>query len=72
MASIVNPPSNTWKAVIRRKGWPTTARTFRIKRDAEDWARNVEDEMRRGIFVARASTERKKAKILCSVRDSTA
>lgn len=56
MATLVKTPSNTWKAVIRRKGWPTTARTFRIKRDAEDWARNVEDEMRRGIFVARAST----------------
>ncbi len=62
MATIVKTPSNTWKAIIRRKGWPTTARTFRIKRDAEDWARNVEDEMRRSIFVARASTEHFTAK----------
>ena len=55
MATLVKTPSNTWKAVIRRKGWPTTARTFRIKRDAEDWARKTEDEMRRGVYVAQSS-----------------
>ena len=54
MATIVRTPSNTWKAVVRRRGWPATAKTFRIKRDAEDWARGVEDEMRRGVHVPRA------------------
>ncbi len=49
MATIVRTPSNTWKAVVRRRGWPATSKTFRIKRDAEDWARGVEDEMRRGV-----------------------
>lgn len=39
MATIVKTPSGTWKAVIRKIGWPTTAKTFRTKRDAEDWAR---------------------------------
>ncbi len=58
MATIVKTPSNTWKAVVRRRGWPTTSKTFRIKRDAEDWARGIEDEMRRGIHVARAPAER--------------
>src|SRR5690625_853194 len=58
MATIVKTPSGTWKAVIRKSGWPTTAKTFRTKRDAEDWARRTEDEMVRGIYVQRASSER--------------
>lgn len=58
MATIVRTPSGTWKAVIRKTGWPTTAKTFRLKRDAEDWARRTEDEMVRGLFVQRAPAER--------------
>jgi hypothetical protein len=37
MATIVKTESGTWKAVVRRTGWPTASKTFRIKRDAEDW-----------------------------------
>ena len=48
MATIVKTPSGTWKAVIRKTGFPTTVKTFRLKRDAEDWARTTEDEMVRG------------------------
>jgi integrase len=58
MATIVKAPSDGWKAVIRLTGWPTVAKTFRLKRDAEDWARRVEDEMVRGIYVHRAPSER--------------
>lgn len=47
-----------YKATIRRKGWPTVCKTFRTKRDAEDWARGVEDEMVRGVFINRAQAER--------------
>ena len=39
MASIAKTPSGTWKAVIRKRGWPTTIKTFRTKRDAQDWAK---------------------------------
>ena len=39
MATIVKNPAGTWKAVIRKQGWPTAAKTFRTKRDAEDWSR---------------------------------
>lgn len=55
MATIVKTPSGTWKAVIRKKGWPTTAKTFRTKRDAQDWGRQTEDEMVRGVYIRRAS-----------------
>lgn len=49
MATIVRTESKAWKAVIRKKGFPTTVKTFRTKRDAEDWARRTEDEMVRGV-----------------------
>lgn len=58
MATIVKTPSGTWKAVIRKTGWPTSSKTFRIKRDAEDWARRTEDEMVRGVYIQRAPAER--------------
>ncbi|MCC2594739.1 site-specific integrase [Pusillimonas sp. MFBS29] len=58
MATIVKTPSGTWKAVIRKTGWPTASKTFRTKRDAEDWARRTEDDMVRGVYIQRAPAER--------------
>jgi len=58
MATITKTPSNTWKAVIRKRGWPTTVKTFRTKRDAEDCARRTEDEMVRGVYIDRAGSDR--------------
>lgn len=58
MATIVKTPAGTWKAVIRKTGWPTNAKTFRTKRDAEDWARRTEDEMVRGVYIQRSGSER--------------
>ncbi|BDT60928.1 hypothetical protein MasN3_44220 [Massilia varians] len=58
MATIVKTPSGTWKAVIRKAGWPTTVKTFRLKKDAEDWSRRTEDEMVRGLFIKRSPSER--------------
>ncbi len=58
MATIVKTKSGSWKAVVRKTGWPSKTKTFRVKRDATDWARRVEDEMVRGVFVDRASSHR--------------
>lgn len=58
MATIVKTPSGTWKAVIRKTGFPTTIKTFRLKRDAEDWSRRTEDEMVRGMYLQRGPAER--------------
>lgn len=41
MATLVKTPSGTWKALIRKTGWPTIAKTFRTKRDAEAPRPNV-------------------------------
>ena len=57
MATLIKTPSNTWKAVIRKRGWPTTIKTFRTKRDAQDWARRTEDDMVRGIYIDRANSD---------------
>ncbi len=58
MATIVKTPAGTWKAVIRKTGWPTNAKTLRTKRDAEDWSRRTEDEMVRGVYIQRSGSER--------------
>ncbi|QAU35140.1 site-specific integrase [Janthinobacterium sp. 17J80-10] len=58
MATITKTPSGTWKAVIRRSGWPSAIKTFRTKRDAEDWARGTEDEMVRGVYIQRGPSEK--------------
>ncbi len=58
MATITKTPSNTRKAIVRKRGWPNTIKTFRTKRDAQDRARRVEDDMLRGAFIDRALSER--------------
>jgi len=58
VATIVRTPADTWKALIRKQGWPSVVKTFRTKRDAEDWARRTEDEIVRGVYIDRGSSER--------------
>lgn len=55
---IVETPSGKWKTVIRKRGWPTTSKTFRLQRDALTWGRRIEDEMDRGVFIDRSHSER--------------
>lgn len=53
MATITKTPSKTWKAIVRKRGWPTTIKAFRTKRDAEDWVSSTEDKMVRGVYIDR-------------------
>lgn len=57
MASIENRGNLQWRALIRRKGFPSVSKTFERKVDAEAWAREIESEMDRGIFVSRKEAE---------------
>ena len=41
MATIVKTPAGNWKAIIRITGHPLTIKTFRIKKDATNWARTT-------------------------------
>ena len=49
--------SGAWRALIRRRGYPPLTRTFDSKAKAETWARQIEGEMDRGVFVSRAEAE---------------
>ncbi|EFL52144.1 integrase family protein [Solidesulfovibrio fructosivorans JJ]] len=55
--ATIRPRGDSWEVRIRRKGWPVTCRTFDTKFDAEKWAREIESEMDRGVFVSRAEAE---------------
>jgi integrase len=58
VATRVHTARGDWKAVVRLQGRPAVSKTFRVRRDAQDRARQVEDEMVRGVFVNRASSHR--------------
>lgn len=51
MATIREKRKGQWQVRVRCKGWPPQNKTFRSKKEALGWARKVEHEMDRGIFV---------------------
>ncbi|MDE1714388.1 site-specific integrase (plasmid) [Chromobacterium amazonense] len=57
MAQIVKRGEMQWRARVRKKGYPEQSRTFSTKADAEKWARIVESEIERGVFVNRSLAE---------------
>ncbi|MBI5921769.1 MAG: site-specific integrase [Betaproteobacteria bacterium] len=58
MASIRKRGDYSWEAQIRRLGFPTQTKTFIYRADAEEWARGVESEMDRGVFMHRSESEK--------------
>ena len=56
MASILKRGS-TWFVRVRRKGLPVQCGSFDRKVDAEAWARQVENEIDRGVFVSQREAE---------------
>jgi integrase len=46
-----------WRAQVRRDGYPHQNRTFDTKVQAQAWARDVENEMDRGVFRSRHESE---------------
>ena len=57
MATFFKRGPYQWQAKIRRKGSPIQTKTFNTRADAEAWARQVESEMDRGVFVSRVEAE---------------
>ncbi len=57
MATFIKRGDLQWQAKIRRLGHLTQSKTFTTKVDAEAWARSIESEMDRGIFVSRVEAE---------------
>ena len=58
MATFIKTDLGKWKAKIRLKRFKPLSKTFRTKRDAQDWSRRSEDEMVRGIYIQRSDSER--------------
>ena len=58
MATIRQKGSYQWHVQIRRKSWPYQTATFRTKKDAQSWARKIESEMDRGLFIDNAAAHR--------------
>lgn len=57
MATIRKKGEYQWHVQIRRKGFPGQTKTLNTRAEAEAWARQIENEMDRGIFVSRAEAE---------------
>lgn len=57
MASIRKKGDHQWHAQVRRKGHPPQTKTFTTRADAERWAKIVESEIERGVFVSRSEGE---------------
>ena len=49
---------SAWQAQIIRRGHEPQYRTFDTKAEAEAWARQIESEIDRGVFVSRAEATR--------------
>ena len=58
MATIEKRGNLQWRAKIRRKGYPPQGATFATKGAADAWARQIETEMDKGVFVSRLEAER--------------
>lgn len=58
MATIRKRGELQWQAIVKRRGHPLQSRTWNTRKEAEAWARQIESEMDRGVFVSRVEAER--------------
>lgn len=57
MATITHRKAG-YQAQVRRKGYPAVSASFTTKRDAQAWARQIENELDRGLFLSRTEAEK--------------
>lgn len=57
MAAITKRGPYQWRAQVRRHGYPAQSKTFNTKAEAEAWAKMIESEMARGVWVSRSEAE---------------
>jgi integrase len=58
MATIRKRGPYQWQAIVKRQGFPLTSKTFETRGDAQVWARTIESEMDRGMFLPRNDSEK--------------
>ena len=51
MATIRKRGAYQWEARMRKRGYPTTYKTFDTKLEAEAWAKDTETKMNKSIFM---------------------
>lgn len=57
MASILKRAPKQWQAKIRRAGYPSKTATFETKKEAEAWARDIERDMDKGVYINTSEAE---------------
>ena len=57
MATIRKRGPAQWEARIRKRGYPTTCKTFDTKVEAEAWAKDIETTMNKSLFVSAKEAE---------------
>ncbi len=57
MATFRKRGAYQWQAQVRKKGQPLQTKTFETRALAEQWARAIEVEMDKGVFISRAEAE---------------
>lgn len=58
MATIRKRGELQWQAIVKRKGYPLVSKTWNTRKEAEAWARQIESEIDRGVYVSRSEAER--------------
>lgn len=58
MASFRQFPNGRCQVIVRRKGYRPQLKTFLTRSDAKQWARQIESEIDRAVFVDRGPSER--------------
>lgn len=58
MANIRELDSGKWQVQVRHRGMRPVAKSFKTKTEAARWARLLESEFDRGVFVDRSEAER--------------
>jgi hypothetical protein len=57
MATIRKRGDLQWQAIVKRKGFPLSSKTFTTRKEAETWARQIEAEIDRGLYLPRREAE---------------
>lgn len=55
--ATIRKRGDSFQAIVKRRGFPLTSRTFEHKADALIWTRQIETDMDRGQFLPRAASE---------------
>ena len=58
MATLRKRGDFQWQAIVKRKGYPLQSKTFTTRKDAEVWARDIERDIDRGIYIPRGEAEK--------------